>query len=459
MSLLTKMKDVKVEPAFITSIDKVKGRVGLFLKNGLSTTGTYLYDINDLRVGLSVIVSKVDNFYVIINLVNADSVKKSFAKTATFTMPDPNLEPVPPVEPPEPPIDCQLVLTFDGTDGGTDFEEEHGLQPILPLSIINGDPMALSEFCAIDYSRYNSSPSSLKMFYQHPDWRDPAYTSPTRLAYDIGVRLGDFTGTFYFSIDQFDPGNHPIDFLLRSNDGTAYIETGFYKNGSTIIMYWYCNDFDGTYIGGDEVNVTSSFLMTSWNKLEWIVVGKNWTVKLNDTVVLSVDGISYNPFLDATIMEFSNWSETEGTDFWLDTASICGDPYVPSSLDIQVIAGHVLTPDEVTFSFYAKIGDVFINQSFTSTYSDGYHHIVFESQIPEFYLNLNVDPFNEPGYPIIEYEMYPVSGWITNWHWYVPEQYRISEEGTFPSSSAMAASGSYVINVPGEIRTDYFYST
>lgn len=332
MSLLSKNTDLKVEQAFITSIDKVKGRVGLFLKNGLSSTGTYMYDINDLRVGISVLVSKVDGFYVIINRITSNSIKKSYGRLATFTIPDPNLEPIPPVIPepePEPetpllPGDCMLILYFDGTDGGTDFAEEHGLQPILPLSIVNGDPMPLSEFCAIDYSRYASSPSSLKMFYRHPDWRDPAYVSPTRLSYDMGVNQGDFVGTFRLSVDQFDSGNQTIDFYLRGT-GSAYVQTGFYKDGSNIIMYWYAGDADGTYVGGEEINVTSNFLMTSWNKLEWIVVGKTWTVKLNNVTVFSVDGISDHPFRGATILEITNNSEEVGCDFWIDTVSLCED--------------------------------------------------------------------------------------------------------------------------------------
>jgi hypothetical protein len=84
MSLLDKYKDTKAEQAVITSLDKVKGRVGLYLRSGLQTVGTYLYNINDLRVGLSVVVAKVDNFYVILNRVTADAVRKSYSVPKTF---------------------------------------------------------------------------------------------------------------------------------------------------------------------------------------------------------------------------------------------------------------------------------------------------------------------------------------------------------------------------------------
>ncbi len=84
MSLLDVPKDSKFEQATITSVDKLKGRVGVFLKNGLQTTATYLYDIQDLRVGLSVIVSKVSNHWVIVNRVTSDAIRKSYSVPKTF---------------------------------------------------------------------------------------------------------------------------------------------------------------------------------------------------------------------------------------------------------------------------------------------------------------------------------------------------------------------------------------
>lgn len=54
-----------LDKATITSIDRTTGRIGLFLRNGLETTGTYLYDIKDLRVGMVVIVGRVNNAYMI----------------------------------------------------------------------------------------------------------------------------------------------------------------------------------------------------------------------------------------------------------------------------------------------------------------------------------------------------------------------------------------------------------
>ena len=59
-----------LEQAKIVSIDKISGRVGISLRNGLISSATYLYDINDLRVGMSVLVVRVSNTYVILNKIS-----------------------------------------------------------------------------------------------------------------------------------------------------------------------------------------------------------------------------------------------------------------------------------------------------------------------------------------------------------------------------------------------------
>lgn len=58
--------------ARITAIDKVKGRVSLAMKNGLISTATYLHDINDLRVGMTVLVGMVNDSYFILEKVSAN---------------------------------------------------------------------------------------------------------------------------------------------------------------------------------------------------------------------------------------------------------------------------------------------------------------------------------------------------------------------------------------------------
>lgn len=86
MSLLTKYKDTKTEKATIISLDKAKGRIGIYLRNGLSTVAAYLYDIKDLRVGMPVIVAKVNETYVILNEVEDSNLKKSYSTPKTSTI-------------------------------------------------------------------------------------------------------------------------------------------------------------------------------------------------------------------------------------------------------------------------------------------------------------------------------------------------------------------------------------
>lgn len=59
-----------LEQGKIVSIDKVKGRVSIAMRNGLITAGSYLYDLNALREGMTVLVGRVSNSNVIIEKVS-----------------------------------------------------------------------------------------------------------------------------------------------------------------------------------------------------------------------------------------------------------------------------------------------------------------------------------------------------------------------------------------------------
>ncbi len=67
--------------AKILTIDRNKGRVTLAMKNGLISTGTYLYDLNDLRVGMIVLIGKVSGSYVILNKMPRNLAKASAMMT------------------------------------------------------------------------------------------------------------------------------------------------------------------------------------------------------------------------------------------------------------------------------------------------------------------------------------------------------------------------------------------
>lgn len=77
------------EKAVITSINKTTGRVGLFLRNGLETYGVYLYDLNDLYVGMTVLVGLMNGAYVIFQNMSSNTpvvATKSYSKSANYSM-------------------------------------------------------------------------------------------------------------------------------------------------------------------------------------------------------------------------------------------------------------------------------------------------------------------------------------------------------------------------------------
>lgn len=80
--LLTDLNHARIE-----SIDRIKGRVSLSMRNGLVSTGTYLYDLNDLKEGMTVLVGKLDGSYVIIEKVTGGT-KKSAATTVPIAYSD-----------------------------------------------------------------------------------------------------------------------------------------------------------------------------------------------------------------------------------------------------------------------------------------------------------------------------------------------------------------------------------
>ena len=75
------------DTAKISSIDRIKGRIGLSMRNGLESVGTYPYDIATLREGMSVLIGKVDNSHVILNQVeNVPRVGTSYSVRRPYTM-------------------------------------------------------------------------------------------------------------------------------------------------------------------------------------------------------------------------------------------------------------------------------------------------------------------------------------------------------------------------------------
>lgn len=63
-----------IEQGTVVSIDRSTGKVSLYLRNGLVSAGSYLYDLSDLKIGNSVLVSKVSGSYVILNKIPSNTL-------------------------------------------------------------------------------------------------------------------------------------------------------------------------------------------------------------------------------------------------------------------------------------------------------------------------------------------------------------------------------------------------
>lgn len=72
LSFVHKKESEELYHARIMSIDRNKGRVTLFMKNGLFSIGHYLHDLNDLRENMTVLVGKVNDSHVILSKISAN---------------------------------------------------------------------------------------------------------------------------------------------------------------------------------------------------------------------------------------------------------------------------------------------------------------------------------------------------------------------------------------------------
>jgi hypothetical protein len=149
------------EQAKIVSVDKLSGRVGIFLRNGLITSATYLYDIDDLRVGMNVLIGRVSNTYVIMNKVSNMSrtgVSYSIARTGvSYSIARPEV-----VEPPAPGYWDDDFTGADGSDLNPDKWDRFGINMAIYNNRIEirsiGDDALLSRgFLAIPTNSFTVS--------------------------------------------------------------------------------------------------------------------------------------------------------------------------------------------------------------------------------------------------------------------------------------------------------------
>lgn len=216
MSLLDfdRKKVSSLTQAKIMAVDKILGRVSLYMKNGLVSAGYYLYDINDLRVGMSVLVGLVDGTYVILNKVsNMPRVGTSYTVTKA-------------------PTNQMLILNFNGDNGSTTYLEEVS-------SLVPDD----QDLCYTDTSQHKFGSGSLKI-------EEGGY-----LSYGNMTFTGDFTLHCYYQHLQSPVGYSWIQPM-------TWYHFALVRTGSSLIQFRRGTIYQSNYVGLSPITIgiTTSIL-------------------------------------------------------------------------------------------------------------------------------------------------------------------------------------------------------
>lgn len=280
-----------LEQAKIEAIDNIKGRVSLYMKNGLITQGTYLYDVKELSVGMTVLVGKVDNSYIILNKVaNAPRENKSYTmiqddfSTARKTY---------------------LLLRFQGEDGATSWiDNGQGLIPDY------NDPGMV-----IDTDEYYVGVSSLLVPNDDTSDERAIYTIPNVVASNfeciVTFKYDNAIGGHLYPFNIY-KGGGDADVRIRINDGVGWM---------------YLDDSGGNHIFGNVLNEwgVSEGCIGSVTPNEWItyrlkMLGRKISFYINNALFQEWTATIDNP-IDINKLWWGNWA-TSGHKMWLGYVKI-----------------------------------------------------------------------------------------------------------------------------------------
>ena len=249
ISFVKNKKIQSLNHARIESIDRIKGRVSLSMRNGLISTGTYLYNLNELREGMTVLVGKLDGSYVIIEKVTANPKLSG------------SLSMIKPVQ-----RNQLLILNFEGEDEATTWTEE--AQSLVPSAV---------DSFVLDTSHKKFGLSSLA----------PVYDEYGSLLYDLSeVYSGDFTWHGWVRYEKGTGGNSFVTYIRIYNDTAP-------PTNSQINVEPYCDDgvvYYNVYIANEYSNpVIDNASLTPPNQNDGehhiAVIGKD------NNLYFAIDGI------------------------------------------------------------------------------------------------------------------------------------------------------------------------
>jgi hypothetical protein len=263
--------------AKILAIDRNKGRVTLAMKNGLISTGTYLYDLNDLRVGMIVLIGKVSGTYVIMNKVEANPKNSSGMSSVK----------------PAPVVREIFKCNFDGMDGATTWIEE--AQGLIPDNLENVE---------IDTAQYYSGSASLR-------FSDNSYVNywdflfPNNFIYSIRFLIPSGSALWYFE-------------PLYTNGFYPRINCYYYYSLGVLKLVLYVNGNESILVNSDTVTTISYDV---WHEFKITVFGsgREILITIDDDVVGSGIALSDNAFEGLNGIE---WVCRSNNFIWLDKVLI-----------------------------------------------------------------------------------------------------------------------------------------
>ena len=272
-NLLTnkKYKDTVLGQAKIKSIDRAKGRIALSMRNGLTSTGTYLYDIADLREGMNVLVGNVNGSYVILNeMQNIPRVGTSFSVRK--------------------PVVIGIRLNFEGVDGSIIFvDEATGITPSYRNNCALSSDFSFDGTTSLKLNAgiEGETDNDVELKY-HDYWGmfpGEPITFPSTFKFGASVRIST-TNMYGFEMWMWNgdyTSNSEIDIYTWYDEGSASFVTW--------IGIW---DREGNTIIDEEF--TDFFRVGEWDEVI-LTAGSNFIeVKVNNVVIISETSLISDPF-------------------------------------------------------------------------------------------------------------------------------------------------------------------